>query len=92
VTEQLGHIGNQTLILGGRHYVSNPYRWTTVLHEGITGSELVMFEDSGPHALGGGARKVPRHDPGFYEAHLVSQALVRCDDTVIASENQRCAA
>jgi proline iminopeptidase len=47
VTDQLGRIRAPTLILGGRHDVSNPFRWSTVLHEGIPGSELVVFEDSG---------------------------------------------
>jgi proline iminopeptidase len=47
VTDQLGQIHTPTLILGGRHDVSNPIRWSTLLHDGITGSELVVFEDSG---------------------------------------------
>jgi proline iminopeptidase len=47
VTDQLGQIRTPTLILGGRHDVSNPVRWSTVLHDGIPGSELVVFEDSG---------------------------------------------
>lgn len=47
VTQQLGQIHTPTLILGGRHDVSNPIRWSTVLHQGIPESELVVFEDSG---------------------------------------------
>jgi len=47
VTQQLGQIHTSTLILGGRHDVSNPIRWSRVLHNGIPGSELVVFEDSG---------------------------------------------
>jgi proline iminopeptidase len=47
VTDQLGQIRTPTLIIGGRHDVSNPVRWSQVLHEGIPDSELVVIEDGG---------------------------------------------
>jgi proline iminopeptidase len=40
-------IRTPTLVIGGRHDVSNPVRWSLTLHEGIAGSELVVFEDGG---------------------------------------------
>jgi ABC-type branched-subunit amino acid transport system permease subunit/pimeloyl-ACP methyl ester carboxylesterase len=46
VEAELGSIRCPTLVLCGRHDTQCPLRWSELIHEGVAGSELVVFEDS----------------------------------------------
>jgi len=47
VTDRLARINLPTLVMHGRYDVSNPLSWGKLIHEGIPGSEFVVFENSG---------------------------------------------
>jgi proline iminopeptidase len=47
VRSRLGEITAPVLVVAGRHDFICGVRWARMLHEGISGSRLVVLEDSG---------------------------------------------